>query len=243
LSLRTIGGQSYIQGDTLDSQWTVQIHKLTDSEGRKFLLFETRSNDSTDGLEELFVQFAKVRHYHVSPLIAWQKVPNGYEWLLAEPAGQNLEELLVSGPLSPSLVESFMDQALTLYGAFETHQWFPQNFHPRNLWLDGSEMMFVEELEYRIESDPRLWMSTDREIPMPYLSPEEIQNTSKPDWASLEFRIGVLAYHMLTGQHPFGSGVQGIINVLTGKPEPMSEELLLRHRPLCQRILKLLRVA
>ncbi len=79
--MRTIGGQSYFDGDTVDSQWTVQIHKLTDNDGRKFLLFETRSNDSTDGLEELFVQFAKVRHYHLSPLIAWQKVPNGYEWL------------------------------------------------------------------------------------------------------------------------------------------------------------------
>ncbi len=240
--MRTIGGQSYVEGDTLDKQLSVQIRRLTDKQGRKYRLFETRSNDFTEGLEELLVRFAKVRHYHFSPLIAWQKVPNGYEWLFPEPAGQNLEDLLASGPLSPNLVESFIDQALTFYGAFEAHQWLPQNFHPCNFWLDGSETMFMEELEYWVERRVVSQLSAVPDsFPIVYMSPEEIDASRKPNWSSLEFKLGVLAYHMLTGQHPFGAEFKGIANLLSGKPEPIAEELLLRHRPLCQRIMKLLR--
>ena len=47
---------------------------------------------------------------------------------------------------------------------------------------------------------------------------------------------------MLTGQHPFGAELQGLYKLMTGKSDPIPEELLLRHRPLCQRILTLLRV-
>ncbi len=89
---------------------SVLCHKVIDKQERKYRLFETRGQDSVEGLKELLLRFEQVRHYHFNPLTAWQKVPNGYEWLFPEPAGQNVEELLASGPRPSHLFQSFIDQ-------------------------------------------------------------------------------------------------------------------------------------
>lgn len=243
MPLVNFAGQNYELNRTVEHRASVLCHQLTDGQGRQYRLLGTRENSGLDSLGQQLERFAKIRHYHLSPLVAWQPSVDGFEWLFLEPDGENVECLLGQGMMRPKVVERFIDNALTLYGAFEAHQWLPQNFHPRNLWLDsGGELILLEELEFRVEMELRMRHPHGQEdFPLICMSPEEVQDPWKNSWGNVEFRIGIIAYLLLTGQHPFGASINGIYKLMTGKPEPIAEEVLLRHRPLCQRIMKLLR--
>ncbi len=139
-------------------------------------------------------------------------------------AGESLKARFDAAPLPPPEVADIGARVATALHDLHRQHVIHLDIKPSNILFRASgEAVLVDFGLSRHERLPDL-LEEEFELPMgtgPYMSPEQVQFVRRDPRSDL-FALGVLMYHLLTGQRPFGAptSVRGLRRRLYRDPEP-----------------------
>jgi WD40 repeat protein/DNA-binding SARP family transcriptional activator len=146
---------------------------------------------------------ARLEHPHIVPLYDYWREPDAAYLVMRFLRGGTLEELLKAGPLEPDRAASILDQVSAALSAAHRLGMVHRDIKPANVLLDEEGNAYLTDFAVALdaglsETSSRTMM---RRTPA-YLSPEQLRHDPASPQTDV-FALGIVAYEMLTGVHPF----------------------------------------
>ncbi|HEX5902960.1 MAG TPA: BTAD domain-containing putative transcriptional regulator, partial [Actinomycetota bacterium] len=146
---------------------------------------------------------ARLEHPHVVPLYDYWREPDAAYLVMRFLRGGSAEALLESGPLEPSRAVAIVDQIASALAAAHRQGIVHRDVKPGNVLLDEHSNAYLTDFGVALDADsPERSSGTMMRGTPAYLSPEQIRlDPASP--RSDTYALGVVAFEMLTGTHPF----------------------------------------
>ena len=173
---------------------------------------------------------ARLEHLHIIPLYDYWREPDGaylvMRWLRGGSLRQSIER---DGPWEPEETARLLDQIASALMTAHRHHVVHRDVKPENILLDEERNAYLSDFgiakHLLHDSDPE---SEQGFTGSPaYLAPEQVQGQAAGPSSDL-YSLGVVAYEVLTGQHPF-PGVTPVEQMLKHLSDPLPP--LLSQRP------------
>lgn len=171
---------------------------------------------------------AKVRSPHIVQQLDHGIAPDGAPFIVMELlSGDDLAKLLKKngGRLRSALVLQLIQQTCRALTAAHEAAVVHRDIKPANIFvIDNSGDPFVKLLDFGIARDPDFRTNglTQTDVLMgtaPYMSPEQLFDTSLVDERTDLWAIAVVTYQCLTGRLPFGEDALPSISLAVGRRE------------------------
>ena len=166
----------------------------------------------------------KLSGLHVPRFVAKSDITHQPYIVMERIAGDSLRTRFEAAPLPIAEVVSIGTRVATALHDLHRQHLVHLDVKPSNIMFrEGGEAVFVDFGLSRHEHLPDL-LDEEFELPMgtaPYMSPEQVQFVRNDPRSDL-FALGVLLYHLTTGERPFGSPdkVRGLRERLYRDPVP-----------------------
>jgi WD40 repeat protein/serine/threonine protein kinase len=146
---------------------------------------------------------ARLEHPHIVPLYDYWREPDAAYLVMRFLRGGSLEELLRTGPLEPARVAAILDQIAGALAAAHRQGIVHRDVKPGNVLLDEEGNAYLTDFGVALDAgSPERSSGTMMRGTPAYLSPEQIRlDPASPQ--SDVYALGIVAYEMLTGAHPF----------------------------------------
>ena len=146
---------------------------------------------------------ARLEHPHVVPLYDYWREPNAAHLVMRFLRGGSVEGLLEAGPLEPSRAVAIVDQIASALAAAHRQGVVHRDVKPGNVLLDEHANAYLTDFGVALDAgSPERSTGTMMRGTPAYLSPEQIRlEPASP--RSDTYALGVVAFEMLTGAHPF----------------------------------------
>ena len=146
---------------------------------------------------------ARLEHPHIVPLYDYWREPNGAFLVMRFLRGGSVEELLEAGPLEPSRVVSILEQIASALAAAHRQGVVHRDVKPGNILLDEEGNAYLTDFGVALDAgSPERSSGTMMRGTPAYLSPEQIRLDPASPRSDI-YALGIVAYEMLTGKHPF----------------------------------------
>jgi WD40 repeat protein/serine/threonine protein kinase len=146
---------------------------------------------------------ARLEHPHIVPLYDYWREPDGAYLVMRFLRGGSAEDLLASGPLEPERVATIVDQVASALAAAHREGIVHRDVKPGNLLLDEEGNAYLTDFGVALDAgSPEKSTGTMMRGTPAYLSPEQIRLDPATPRSDV-YALGVVAYEMLTGMHPF----------------------------------------
>lgn len=146
---------------------------------------------------------ARLEHPHVVPLYDYWREPNAAYLVMRFLRGGSVEDLLEAGPLDPSRVTSIVDQIASALGAAHRQGVVHRDVKPGNVLLDEEGNAYLTDFGVALDAgSPERSTGTMMRGTPAYLSPEQIRLEPTSPRSDV-YALGIVAFEMLTGEHPF----------------------------------------
>src|SRR5579863_8156389 len=120
--------------------------------------------------------------------------------------GQTLEDMLGAGRLPMDAGVGYIKQILRALGYSHQQGVVHRDVTPANVLVTAAgEVKLTDFGLSKSFSDPLLTNCGEILGSLPYLAPERLKGTTRPDRRSDLFSVGAILYEHLTGQKPFGA--------------------------------------
>jgi WD40 repeat protein/serine/threonine protein kinase/DNA-binding SARP family transcriptional activator len=146
---------------------------------------------------------ARLEHPHIVPLYDYWREPDAAYLVMRFLRGGSVETLLEAGALEPTRVASIVDQIGFALAAAHRQGVVHRDVKPGNILLDEEGNGYLTDFGVALDAGSleRSSGTMMRGTPA-YLSPEQIRlDPASPQ--SDVYALGIVAYEMLTGSHPF----------------------------------------
>jgi serine/threonine protein kinase/WD40 repeat protein len=158
---------------------------------------------------------ARLEHPHIVPLYDYWREPDAAYLVMRFLRGGSLEEQLKSGPIEPERAASILDQVGAALSAAHRQGVVHRDVKPGNVLLDEEGNAYLTDFGVALDAgSPERSSGTMLRGTPGYLSPEQVRLDPASPQTDV-YALGIVAYEMLTGTHPF--------------PESSLRELLDRH--------------
>ena len=146
---------------------------------------------------------ARLEHPHVVPLYDYWREPDAAYLVMRFLRGGSVEGLLEAGPLEPSRAVAIVGQIASALAAAHRQGVVHRDVKPGNILLDEHGNAYLTDFGVALDADsPERSTGTMMRGTPAYLSPEQIRlDPASP--RSDTYALGVVAFEMLTGTHPF----------------------------------------
>jgi DNA-binding SARP family transcriptional activator/ABC-type glycerol-3-phosphate transport system substrate-binding protein len=146
---------------------------------------------------------ARLEHPHVVPLYDYWREPDAAYLVMRFLRGGSVEGLLEAGPLEPSRAVTIVDQIASALAAAHRQGVVHRDVKPGNVLLDEHGNAYLTDFGVALDAEsPERSTGTMMRGTPAYLSPEQIRlDPASP--RSDTYALGVVAFEMLTGTHPF----------------------------------------
>jgi DNA-binding SARP family transcriptional activator/ABC-type glycerol-3-phosphate transport system substrate-binding protein len=146
---------------------------------------------------------ARLEHPHVVPLYDYWREPDAAYLVMRFLRGGSVEGLLEAGPLEPSRAVAIVDQIASALAAAHRQGVVHRDVKPGNILLDEHGNAYLTDFGVALDAgSPERSTGTMMRGTPAYLSPEQIRlDPASP--RSDTYALGVVAFEMLTGAHPF----------------------------------------
>ena len=146
---------------------------------------------------------ARLEHPHIVPLYDYWREPDAAYLVMRFLRGGSVEDLLRSGPVEPSRVVSIVDQVASALGAAHRQGVVHRDVKPGNVLLDEEGNAYLTDFGVALDAgSPERSTGTMMRGTPAYLSPEQIRLDPAGPPSDM-YALGIVAYEMLTGRHPF----------------------------------------
>ncbi len=146
---------------------------------------------------------ARLEHPHIVPLYDYWREPDAAYLVMRFLRGGSLEDLLRDGPLEPARAAAILDQIAGALAAAHRQGIVHRDVKPGNVLLDEEGNAYLTDFGVALDAgSPERSSGTMMRGTPAYLSPEQIRlDPASPQ--SDVYALGVVAYEMLAGAHPF----------------------------------------
>ncbi|MBT8337461.1 MAG: serine/threonine protein kinase, partial [Gemmatimonadetes bacterium] len=159
---------------------------------------------------------ARLQHPNIVKLYGTQHLPDGSMVLLMEHVpGRNLKELLQdTGPLPPRRAMALLEDVASALAYAHRRKIVHRDVKPENIYIDdevGTARLADFGVARPWDLDTRLTLPGESLGTPAYMAPEQIDG-GDVDGRSDVFSLGLVAYEMLAGEHPWeGDSIYSII--------------------------------
>lgn len=132
-------------------------------------------------------------------------------------SGGSLTDRLKQGPIPPAEVKTMITRLATALDAAHARGIVHRDIKPDNILFDSYGTVFLTDFGLaRLRETPGLQHISDGFImgTPAYMSPEQIQGQKELDGRSDIYSLGVVLYHMLTGQPPYSGGTAASVMMM-----------------------------
>jgi WD40 repeat protein/serine/threonine protein kinase len=164
---------------------------------------------------------ARLEHPHIVPLYDYWREPDGAYLVMRFLRGGSVEDLLASGPLEPARVAAIVDQVASALAAAHREGIVHRDVKPGNVLLDEEGNAYLTDFGVALDAgSPEKSTGTMMRGTPAYLSPEQIRLDPATPQSDV-YALGIVAYEMLTGTHPFpGSSLTALLDRHLRDPVP-----------------------
>jgi serine/threonine protein kinase len=173
---------------------------------------------------------ARLQHPNIVKLYGTRHLPDGSMVLLMEHVpGRNLKELIQdTGPLPPRRAMSFLRDVTSALAYAHRRRIVHRDVKPENIYIDdevGTARLADFGVARPWDLDTRLTLPGESLGTPAYMAPEQIDGQDV-DGRSDVFSLGLVAYEMLTGAHPWeGESIYSIIFKQKQEEPPLLREV------------------
>jgi WD40 repeat protein/DNA-binding SARP family transcriptional activator len=146
---------------------------------------------------------ARLEHPHIVPLYDYWREPDAAYLVMRFLRGGSLEELVTAGPLEPERAAQVLDQVAAALSAAHRQGVVHRDVKPGNVLLDEEGNAYLTDFGVALDAgSPERSTGTMLRGTPGYLSPEQVRLDPASPQTDV-YALGIVAYEMLTGTHPF----------------------------------------
>ncbi len=146
---------------------------------------------------------ARLEHPHIVPLYDYWREPDAAFLIMRFLRGGSLEDALRQGPLELHRAGQILDQVAGALASAHRQGVVHRDVKPGNILLDEAGNAYLSDFGIALETAvPGRTAGTMTRGTSGYLSPEQIRREEATPRSDV-YALGVVAYEMLTGRHPF----------------------------------------
>ena len=146
---------------------------------------------------------ARLEHPHIVPLYDYWREPDAAYLVMRFLRGGSLEELLEAGPVDQERAASILDQVAAALSAAHRQGVVHRDVKPGNVLLDEEGNAYLTDFGVALDAgSPERSTGTMMRGTPGYLSPEQVRLDPASPQTDV-YALGIVAYEMLTGVHPF----------------------------------------
>jgi serine/threonine-protein kinase len=199
-------------------------HSLTNrAEAMKVLSAELASEIEIKRFEREMRSLARLSHPNIATLHNAMHAENQLILLMEYIEGESLQSMFDAGRLSLDTGIGYIKQTLLALGYAHQQGIVHRDVTPANVLVTAAGDVKLTDFGLsKSYGDPLLTNCGEVLGSLPYLAPEQLKGTTKPDRRSDLYSVGAILYEHLTGQKPFGAN-RRLAPVLTdseGDPRP-----------------------
>ena len=199
-------------------------HSLTNrAEAMKVLSAELASDIEIKRFEREMRSLARLSHPNIATLHNAMHAENQLILLMEYIEGESLQSMFDAGRLSLDTGIGYIKQTLLALGYAHQQGIVHRDVTPANVLVTAAGDVKLTDFGLsKSYGDPLLTNCGEVLGSLPYLAPEQLKGTTKPDRRSDLYSVGAILYEHLTGQKPFGAN-RRLAPVLTdseGDPRP-----------------------
>lgn len=192
----------------------------------KILRVQVSEKNARRFLDEA-VTHACLRHAHIVRVLDFD-VQDGFPFLVLDyiTGGSLRQPHPRTTPLLPlSTAINYIEQVASALQYAHNHSVIHRDVKPGNILLDGDQLLLGDFGLALFTEIPELLSTQDPVGTAPYTAPEQMQG--KPEFASDQYSLGIVAYEWITGVFPFKGNALWIAEQHRSTPPPP----LRQHRP------------
>jgi serine/threonine protein kinase len=146
---------------------------------------------------------ARLEHPHIVPLYDYWREPDAAYLVMRFLRGGSVETLLEAGPLEQSRAASILDQVAAALSAAHRQGIVHRDVKPGNVLLDEEGNAYLTDFGVALDAgSPERSSGTMIRGSPGYLSPEQVRLDPASPQSDI-YALGIVAYEMLAGTHPF----------------------------------------
>src|SRR5262245_24063394 len=149
---------------------------------------------------------AKLGHENIVPVFEVGEVGGRPFYSMHHVEGASLEDLLAKGPLEPRRAAAYLEQVARAVHEAHRHGILHRDLKPSNLLVEAAtDRVFVADFGLaKLVEEGREGTRTGAVMgTLPYMSPEQAQDSARVTVASDVYSLGATLYALLTGHPPF----------------------------------------
>jgi WD40 repeat protein/DNA-binding SARP family transcriptional activator len=146
-------------------------------------------------------QIARLEHPQVVPLYDYWREPGGAYLVMRYLRGGSLRDALTHGPLDPETALGVLADVGAALGAAHDHGVVHRALKPENILLDEAGNAYLSD--FGLATDlPAVDGTVSQRAPPDFRSPEEARGEPATARSDL-YSLGLVAYELLAGRHPY----------------------------------------
>ena len=164
---------------------------------------------------------ARLEHPHIVPLYDYWREPDAAYLVMRYLRGGSLADLIDAGPLEPARAARILDQIASALAAAHRQGVVHRDVKPGNVLLDEEGNAYLSDFGVALDAgSPERTSGTIMRGTPAYLSPEQVRLDPATPRSDV-YALGVVAYEMLIGDHPFRkSSLDGLLDRHLHEPLP-----------------------